>query len=43
MKGYNLEAKVSNFRFAPEDVNTAAKPGEGHAHLNVNDKKIARL
>lgn len=43
MKGYNLEAKVSNFRFAPEDINTAAKPGEGHAHLNVNGKKITRL
>lgn len=43
LKGYNLEARVSNFRFAPEDVNTAAKPGEGHAHLNVNGKKITRL
>ncbi len=43
MKGYNLEARVSNFRFAPEDINTADRPGEGHAHLYVNGKKITRL
>lgn len=43
MKGYNLQAKVSNFRFAPENINRAAKPGEGHAHLYVNGKKITRL
>ncbi|WP_232224216.1 hypothetical protein [Mastigocladopsis repens] len=42
-KGWNLEVKVTNFSFAPESVNTADKPGEGHAHLNVNGKKIARL
>ncbi len=43
MKGYNLQAKVSNFKFAPEHINEAAKPGEGHAHLYVNGKKITRL
>lgn len=43
IKGWNLEAKVANFRFAPEHVNTAAKSGEGHAHLYLNGKKIARL
>lgn len=43
MKGYNLEAKVANFRFAPEDVSQAAKPGEGHAHLYINGEKITRL
>ncbi len=43
MKGYNLETKVSNFKFAPEDVNTAAKRGEGHAHLYINGEKITRL
>ena len=42
-KGWNLEAKVSNFEFAPEKVNTAVKPGEGHAHLFINGKKITRL
>ncbi len=43
MRGYNLEVQVTNFKFAPENVNTAARPGEGHAHLYVNGKKIARL
>lgn len=43
LKGYNLQAKVSHFRFAPENVNQAAKPGEGHAHIYVNGKKITRL
>ncbi|AFY55612.1 hypothetical protein Riv7116_3139 [Rivularia sp. PCC 7116] len=42
-KGWNLEAKVTNFKFAPEKVNTAPEPGEGHAHLFVNGKKITRL
>lgn len=42
-KGWNLEAKVNNFKFAPEKVNTTAEPGEGHAHLFINDKKITRL
>ncbi len=42
-KGWNLQAKVSNFRFAPENVNQAAKPGEGHGHIYVNGKKIARI
>ncbi len=43
MKGWNLEAKVSNFKFAPENVNTTHKTGEGHAHLSINGKKITRL
>ena len=42
-KGWNLEAKVTNFKFAPEKVNTAAETGEGHAHLFINGKKITRL
>lgn len=42
-KGWNVEAKVTNFKFAPEKVNTAAEAGEGHAHLFVNGKKITRL
>jgi hypothetical protein len=29
-KGWNLEAKVANFQFAPENVNQTHKPGEGH-------------
>ena len=42
-KGWNLEAKVTNFEFAPDKVNTVAEPGKGHAHLFVNGKKITRL
>jgi hypothetical protein len=43
MRGYNLEVRATNFKFAPENVNKAAKPGEGHAHLYINGKKITRL
>ncbi len=43
IKGWNLQAKVSNFRFAPEKINTPPNPGEGHAHLYVNGKKVTRL
>jgi hypothetical protein len=43
MRGYNLEVQTTNFKFAPEDVNKAAQPGEGHAHLYINGKKITRL
>jgi hypothetical protein len=42
-KGWNLETKVSNFKFAPEHTSTASIPGEGHAHLYVNGKKITRI
>jgi len=43
MSGYNLEVKTENFRFAPEHVNTAVVANEGHAHVYVDGKKIARL
>lgn len=43
VKGWNLETKVKNFRFAPENVNTKNNPGEGHAHIYLNGKKMARL
>ena len=43
MRGWNLEVKVSNFRFAPEKVNQDTTPSEGHAHLYVNGKKLTRL
>jgi hypothetical protein len=42
-KGWNLEAKVTNFRFAPESINNKSLPGEGHAHLYINGQKITRL
>ena len=43
MKGYNLEVQVTNFNFAPERVNTAAIPGEGHGHIYINNQKLTRL
>lgn len=41
--GWNLHVMAENFRFAPENVNGAHQTGEGHAHLYVDGKKIARL
>ena len=41
--GWNLEVQVSNFQFAPENVNQESKTNEGHAHLYINGEKIARL
>jgi hypothetical protein len=43
VKGWNLEMQVTNFRFAPEQVNTTSSTTEGHAHLYINGKKITRL
>lgn len=43
MLGWNLEVKVSNFKFAPEKVNQESKATEGHAHLYINGKKMTRL
>jgi hypothetical protein len=41
--GWNLHVQVENFRFAPERASTAHVPGEGHAHLFIDGKKITRL
>ena len=43
VKGWNLEVKVANFKFAPERINTDSVLNEGHAHLLINGKKITRL
>lgn len=43
MAGYNLEIKPVNFRFAPENVNGTVRPNEGHTHLLINGKKVARV
>ena len=43
MRGWNLEVKVANFRFAPERVNTKGLLTEGHAHLMIDGKKVTRL
>ena len=41
--GWNVHINVKNFRFAPENINKVPLSGEGHAHIYVDDKKIARL
>ena len=38
----NLHIATTNFTFAPEAVNGTHVPGQGHAHIYVNDIKIAR-
>lgn len=43
IRGWNLELKLTNFKFAPERVNQKSIATEGHAHLYVNGKKVARL
>lgn len=43
MRGWNLEIQVENFRFAPENINQANNPGEGHGHLYINGEKITRI
>lgn len=44
MSGWNLEMRVRNFTFAPDRINTkSTSVNEGHAHLYVNGKKVARL
>lgn len=43
MRGWNLEVKVSNFRFTPEKINQESNPQEGHAHIYINGKKMTRL
>lgn len=39
---WNLQIHTTNFRFAPENVSKDHVVGEGHAHIYVNGKKVAR-
>ena len=41
--GYNLQVITKNFRFAPENVGREDRPGEGHAHLWIDGKKVMRI
>jgi len=41
--GWNLHVTATNFRFAPERASGDHVAGEGHGHIYVNGKKIARL
>jgi hypothetical protein len=43
MSGWNMQIVTENFTFAPERLNQDSKPTEGHAHLFLNGRKLARL
>lgn len=38
----NLHILTGDFTFAPEQVNTPAAPGQGHAHVYVDGVKVMR-
>ena len=40
---YNVRVQTMNFTFAPQNVDGAPVEGEGHAHLYVDDEKVARI
>ncbi|MGW8784013.1 hypothetical protein ACWGNM_38955 [Streptomyces sp. NPDC055796] len=41
--GWNLQLTVTNFRFTPDSTGGAALKGAGHAHLELDGRKLARL
>jgi len=41
--GWNLRVTATNFRFAPTHASGPHVPGEGHAHVYVEGRKVARL
>ncbi|NGO78467.1 hypothetical protein G6045_22825 [Streptomyces sp. YC504] len=41
--GWNVRLSVHAFRFTPDSVGGGALPGRGHAHLYLDDRKIARV
>ena len=43
VNGWNLEIQLDNFTFAPESINEASQPNEGHAHLHINGEKVTRI
>ena len=42
-RGWNVEIQTENFAFAPEQVNQANQPNQGHGHIYVDGEKITRL
>ena len=43
MTGWNIELVTQNFDFTPQGVGGPSAPNTGHAHLYLNQQKIARL
>ncbi len=43
MDGWNVQIVTENFSFAPHMINQDPFPGQGHAHVHVDGKKVARI
>lgn len=43
ISGWNLHIETTNFRFSPEKASGPHRAGEGHAHVYVNGRKLARV
>ena len=43
MSGYNVRIITKNFKWSPEHASSTHIPGEGHAHIYVDDVKIGRV
>jgi len=43
VKGWNVQLMTENFEFAPSAAGLEPVPGQGHAHLMIDGKKVARL
>ncbi len=41
--GWNLQAEVGNFTYAPQSVGSDAVDGEGHLHLYIDGERVTRL
>ena len=41
--GWNVRVDTSNFSWAPENASSTPVMGEGHAHLYIDDHKLARV
>ncbi|MFF4323914.1 hypothetical protein [Streptomyces sp. NPDC001568] len=41
--GWNLHLALTNFRFTPDSAGGGALPGAGHAHLELDGRKLARV
>jgi hypothetical protein len=41
--GWNMQINLTNFVFNPAQVNQSSNTTEGHAHLLLNDRKVARI
>lgn len=43
MDGFNVFLETRDFLFTPQDAGSESIPNQGHAHLYINGRKIARM